>query len=54
MISIEERRKVLGKETHELSDEDIIKLRKALYVLCERVLDKHFNNRVQASPFRKH
>lgn len=40
MISLEECRKILGKESDVLSDDELQKILDQLYMLCNRVLDK--------------
>jgi hypothetical protein len=43
MLDIDECRRILGEDGKDLSDARIIELRDSLQGICERVLDKYFD-----------
>ena len=42
MLSIEDCRNILGENGKDMTDQRIIELRDSLQTLCEKVLDKYF------------
>lgn len=47
MLSLSECRKILGDDSAQMTDEQLMGVRDALYRLCESVLDKQFAEKLK-------